>query len=398
VVCPSSRPRVPESLPAPPVAATTITIADEGVRLRRVTRLLFALVWLVPGLIGGVLAWSAAHEAAVPLSLATALTWQVARWALWALWAQVILTLVQRLPLRVDRLGLWLRVHVATWLGVVLVNLLLVSWLDWQFAPWAANVARFSDAMRQTSQRNVDFDVIMYWALLGAAYMIEYVRRYRERDRAALALEQRLAHQQLEALRMQLNPHFLFNALNSVSELMEADVRRAQRALSAVSDLLRLSLRSATQPTIPLWQELELVELYLHVARVRFGDGLRTDIEIDPSVVDAVVPSFVLQPLIENALNHGLQPGGTGQTVLVKAQCIDDMLQLRVTDNGRGLAGRLTDSGRFLAARPSVHGLGIGLTNTRSRLALLYGDRYAFRMFNGPTGGCTVEIRLPLRA
>lgn len=380
----------------PHLTPTIITIADEGARLRRITRVLFALIWTVPGVIGGLLVWGIARENQVPLSLATALTWQLARWALWAVWAQVILTLVARLPLTADRLGRWLAVHITTWLGVVLLNVLLVGWLDWQFAPWAADASRFADAVRLTSQRHLDFDAIMYWALLGAAYMIEYVRRYRERDRAAQLLEQRLAQQQLEALRMQLNPHFLFNALNSVTELMEDDVPRAQRALSAVSDLLRLSLRSATQPTIPLWQEIEMVERYLHVARMRYGDGLHTDIDIDPRTVDLEVPSFVLQPLIENALKHGLQPGGAGQTVLVEARRTDGMLQLRVTDNGRGLDGRLTDSGSFLAARPSVNGLGIGLTNTRSRLGLLYGDRYAFHMTNGLHGGCTVEIRLPV--
>ncbi len=378
------------------LAATTITIADEGVRLRRLTRTLFALVWLVPGILAGILAWTVAREQQLPLSLGAALTWQIARWSLWAVWSQVVLTLVERVPLSADRLGRWLAVHLVTWPGVVLANVVLVGWLDWQFAPWADGVPRFVDAVRLTSQRHLDFDVIMYWALLGAAYLIEYIRRYRERDRVALALEQQLARQQLEALRMQLNPHFLFNALNSVTELMEVDVRRAQRALSAVSDLLRLSLRSATQPTVPLWQEIELVELYLQVARVRFGDGLVTDIEVDPGAVDLEVPSFLLQPLLENALKHGLQPEGAGQSVVVHAQRQGGMLQLRVTDNGRGLDGGVTDSGRFLAARPSVNGLGIGLANTRARLALLYGDRYAFRLSKGPSGGCTVEIRLPV--
>lgn len=376
--------------------APTVTIADEGRRLRRVTRTLFALVWLVPGIVAGVLAWTAAREQQLPLPLGVALAWQIARWSLWAAWSQVVLTLVERVPLSADRLGRWAAVHLGAWAGIVFANVVLVSWLDWQLAPWGVQVPRFTEAVRVTSQRQLDFDVIMYWALLGAAYMIEYIRRYRERDRVALELEQRLARQQLDALRMQLNPHFLFNALNSVTELMEVDVRRAQRSLSAVSDLLRLSLRSAAQPTIPLWQEIELAELYLHVARMRYGGNLVTDIEVDPGVVDVEVPSFVLQPLLENALTHGLQPEGVGQTVLVEARRQSGMLELRVTDNGRGLDGSVTDSGRFLAARPSVNGLGIGLTNTRARLALLYGDRYAFRLSKGTAGGCSVEIRLPI--
>jgi LytS/YehU family sensor histidine kinase len=232
--------------------------------------------------------------------------------------------------------------------------------------------------------------------VLGAAYMVEFVRRYRERDRAASELEQKLARTQLDALRMQLNPHFLFNALNSVAELMEQDVREAQRTLTRVSDLLRLSLRSAASSTIPLWQEIELVELYLQIARVRYGAGLEVDIDVDSSVVDVKVPSFLLQPLVENALKHGLAPGHYDQSILVTASRQGEGLLLVVEDNGKGLDGLITTSGRFLAAQPSVDGLGIGLTNTRQRLTMLYGDRYAFLMSNHSSGGCRVEIRLPL--
>jgi LytS/YehU family sensor histidine kinase len=195
---------------------------------------------------------------------------------------------------------------------------------------------------------------------------------------------------------MQLNPHFLFNALNSVTELMEQDVREAQRALTRVSDLLRLSLRSAASSTIPLWQEIELVELYLQIARIRYGDGLDADIDVDSSAVDIDVPSFLLQPIVENALKHGLAPGHRGQSIQVSANREGDALVLVVEDNGKGLDGLITTSGRFLAARPSVDGLGIGLTNTRQRLTMLYGDRYLFLMSNHPSGGCRVEIRLPI--
>jgi LytS/YehU family sensor histidine kinase len=160
--------------------------------------------------------------------------------------------------------------------------------------------------------------------------------------------------------------------------------------------LLRLSLRSAAQSLIPVWQEIELVELYLQIARVRYGTGLSADISVDPSVVDAMIPSFLLQPLVENALKHGLAPGHKDQCIEVRLSRRGNDMEIIVDDNGKGLDGLLTTSGRFLAAVPSVDGLGIGLTNTRSRLAMLYGDRYAFRMSNQPTGGCRVEIRLPL--
>ena len=142
--------------------------------------------------------------------------------------------------------------------------------------------------------------------------------------------------------------------------------------------------------------EIELVELYLQIARVRYGAGLDADITVDPSVVDLMVPSFLLQPLVENALKHGLAPGHADQTIEVRLTRSGQTLEIVVEDNGKGLDGLLTTSGRFLAAVPSVDGLGIGLTNTRSRLAMLYGNRYAFRMSNLPTGGCRVEIRLPI--
>jgi two-component system, LytTR family, sensor kinase len=378
-------------------SADTITLADEGQRLRRWTHVLFGTLWCVPGLIAGVAVWAGSRGTTAAIPLAAALTWQLCGWMLWAIWSQLILRLVDRVPLERGRLRRWLATHLA---GAVLVagfSTVIIAWLDWTFsASTTGTPLRYMDALRAGLTRHLDVEFMLYWAVLGAAYMIEFGRRYRERDRAATELEERLSRQQLEALRMQLNPHFLFNALNSVTELMEMDVRQAQRALSAVSDLLRLSLQTATSPTIPLWREIELVELYLHVARVRYGDGLDIDIDVDPAAVDLDVPSFVLQPLIENALKHGLSPGRAGQAVHVSARRDGPMLELLVEDNGRGLDGRITDSGRFLAATPSIDGLGIGLTNTRTRLAMIYGDRYAFRMSNTAGGGCRVEIRLPV--
>jgi signal transduction histidine kinase len=360
------------------------------------TRVLFACIWVVPGAIAGFAVWFAARGATRPISLGSALLWQVSCWMVWAIWSQAILTLVDRVPLLAGRVRVWLATHLFASAVVMVASAIVIGWLDWRFTPWRGAMPQFGDVFVRTAVAHLDFQFMLYWAILGAAYMVEFVRRYRERDRVATELEERLSLQQLEALRMQLNPHFLFNALNSVTELMEMDVRQAQRALSSVSDLLRLSLRTAASPTIPLWREIELVELYLQVARVRYGDGLSIDIDVDPAAVDLDVPSFVLQPLVENALKHGIWPGRTGQSVQVSARRLGPMLELRVEDNGRGLDGRITDSGRFLAATPSVDGLGIGLTNTRTRLAMLYGDRYAFRMTNSTGGGCTVEIRLPV--
>jgi signal transduction histidine kinase len=376
-------------------ASPPLTIADEGVRLRRLTRLFFAIVWVIPATLAALQMALVGDAAGTHYSIGTALLWQGSAWMLWSLWAQLVLTLVDRVQLDTARLLPWLSVHVAATAVVCTANVLIIAWLDHVFGA-VGQVTSYAYAVRVVLVNNLDFQVVLYWALLGAAYMVEFVRRYRERDRAATELEQKLARTQLEALRMQLNPHFLFNALNSVAELMEMDVREAQRTLTRVSDLLRLSLRSAGQSLIPVWQEIELVELYLQIARVRYGAGLDADITVDPSVVDEMLPSFLLQPLVENALKHGLAPGHRDQCIEVRLTRQAQTLEIVVEDNGKGLDGLLTTSGRFLAAVPSVDGLGIGLTNTRSRLAMLYGDRYAFRMSNLASGGCRVEIRLPL--
>lgn len=372
-----------------------LTIADEGVRFKRMTRVLFALVWLIPGLLAALQLTVFGDATGTHYGLMHALVWQGSAWLTWSVWSQVILTLVDRVKLGTGRLAGWVAIHVMATFVICAANLLMIAWLDHQFIH-ASQGQSFGYALRSVLVNHFDFQVVLYWAVLGAAYMVEFVRRYRERDRAAAQLEQKLAMTQLESLRMQLNPHFLFNALNSVAELMEMDVKEAQRTLTRVSDLLRLSLRSAGSSTIPLWQEIELVELYLQIARVRYGHGLEVDIEVDSSAVDLPVPSFLLQPLVENALKHGLAPGHRDQSIHVSARRVANTLELIVDDNGKGLDGLITTSGRFMAARPSVDGLGIGLTNTRSRLTMLYGDRYAFRMSNQNSGGCRVEIRLPL--
>ncbi len=371
-----------------------LTLADEGRRLGQLTRLLFATVWLIPAMLAALQLSLVGDASGRHYGLGTALVWQGSTWLLWGVWSQLILSLVTLVPLGAGRTGRWIAMHVAIMSIVCALNTLCIAWLDHLFT--VDHVQPFAIDLRVVLVNNLDFQVVLYWAVLGAAYMVEFVRRYRERDRAAAELEQKLARTQLDALRMQLNPHFLFNALNSVAELMEMDVREAQRTLTRVSDLLRLSLRSAASAVIPLWQEIELVELYLQIARVRYGQGLDVDIDVESSAVDIDVPSFLLQPLVENALKHGLAPGHRDQAIRVTARRSGGALELIVEDNGKGLDGLITTSGRFMAARPSVDGLGIGLTNTRQRLTMLYGDRYAFRMSNQGNGGCRVEIRLPI--
>ncbi len=228
---------------------------------------------------------------------------------------------------------------------------------------------------------NVGFRLPIYLAVLSAAHAGYFYRRSKDRERRSLELEGSLAQSRLDALKMQLQPHFLFNALNSIAELVHKDANAADEMLGALSDLLRLTLETTGQQELPLRRELEFVESYLAIEHIRFGDRLRFEFRIAPDTRDALVPTFLLQPLVENAVRHGLEPrAGPGMLTITSARD-GAALHLRVADNGRGLA----------PDAPVREG--VGISNTRARLRELYGALGALHM--RASDGMEVEIVLP---
>jgi two-component system LytT family sensor kinase len=209
----------------------------------------------------------------------------------------------------------------------------------------------------------------------------------RRRELRAAQLEGSLARAQLRNLRLQLQPHFLFNALNTISATMYEDPAAADEMLGGLADLLRSSLRTAQSDEVPLEEELALLDRYLHLMRARFGERLAVSIEIDPRAVDALVPSLILQPLVENAIRHGnAERSGTG-TIAVRARTEGARLILEVEDDGPG------------DARRNGHktGSGVGLAATAERLQILYGDAQTFSAGDGMEGGFLARATLPLR-
>ena len=225
--------------------------------------------------------------------------------------------------------------------------------------------------------------LLFYCAIVAAAHGAGYYRASKERELRAAQLEARLAQSRLQVLQMQLHPHFLFNTLHTISELVHEDPETADAMIAGLSDLLREALASGQAREVPLARELDLLERYLDIQRVRFGDRLQVGLEIDPDVADVLVPHLVLQPIVENALRHGITRGGAG-TVSIAAAIDADTLRLRVRDDGRGF-----DAGG--------DGEGVGLRNTRERLATLYGDRAGLRIAPAAGGGTIVEMRIPIR-
>jgi len=242
----------------------------------------------------------------------------------------------------------------------------------------------FYEAFHWTLVRSFYFNLLVYWVIVGASHGIEYYRRYRERELRASELEKLLVEARLQALQAQLNPHFLFNTLNSISTLMHRDVAAADRMIVRLSELLRLALGSRGTQEVPLREELEFLRRYLEIEQIRFGPRLAVEIDAPPDTLELAVPNLVLQPLVENAIKHGIAPRKQGGRIEVRARRAGDRLHLSVTDNGAGHSAH-------------TRGSGLGLANTRARLEHLYGAQQQFEFGPRPEGGFAVRIILPAR-
>jgi two-component system, LytTR family, sensor kinase len=228
----------------------------------------------------------------------------------------------------------------------------------------------------------LQFDLLTYWLLIGILIAIQYYRRFRERELHASQLEASLAQARLAALRAQLQPHFLFNTLNTISSLMYKDVHGADRVLQRLAGLLRLALETASAQEVRLETEMEYARRYLDIEEVRFSDRLVVERQIEPAALEGLVPTFILQPFVENAIRHGIGPKAEGGRIWIRAARDGDMLRVEVEDDGR--------------APQEIHE-GVGLANARSRLTALYGSRGRLSAGAGPAGGFRVTIELPFR-
>ncbi len=232
-------------------------------------------------------------------------------------------------------------------------------------------------------------DLLSYTVFVTVFYFFERLRIAQAQQLAAAELQTKLAQAQLENLRLQLQPHFLFNTLNTISSVMYEDVRAADAMITQLSDLLRLTLQASRAHEIPLAEELEITRLYLDLMQKRFENHLRVTYSVDPSLNTSLVPQLILQPLLENSLRHGMKPGNGAMELSIAAHRENGSLILQISDTGSGL-GEIDPS--------RVFGRGLGLSNIRDRLAHLYGDRQQFSISNRPGGGAEVTLRVPLHS
>jgi hypothetical protein len=229
------------------------------------------------------------------------------------------------------------------------------------------------------------FNLPIYLTIVSLCHAFFYFRRTQQREHRALELETQLGHARLQSLRMQLQPHFLFNTLNAISTLVQTNPSVAQEMIASLGQMLRLSLDSAPNPEVPLEQELKFLDAYLEIAQMRFGDRLEVRFDVAPATGDALVPTFILQPLVENAVRHGIEPGTARGTIEINVRHTGETLCLSIRDTGVGLAEEAAGGAQN----------GIGIANTRARLQSLYPGRHHFVVRNAAAGGCVAELEIP---
>lgn len=231
------------------------------------------------------------------------------------------------------------------------------------------------------------FQFPIYWGIVAIAHAFIFSQRAREREQLALHLETRLAKSRLQALQMQLNPHFLFNTLNSIASLVHENPKAADEMITSLSEFLRLTLKTSDRSEVPLREEMDFLDHYLAIEQIRFGARLHVEKRIEPALFGAQVPVLILQPLVENAIKHGIEKKLGPGVVTISASSTDQTLLLQVHDNGRGLQ---TATGAPLTE-------GVGLSNIRARLRELAGDAASLQIHSPAEGGFLAEIRLPWR-
>lgn len=359
---------------------TTPAVGNGSVIGRRGVAILGA--WTLVAMLFAGQAWFAAQVRGEPMAWARASLVWLAWAAAWAALTPVALGLAARFPLQSPRVPVALAVHAAASVACALANLALFALA----APVVGAVqveptwlATFNRLLGTTFLLNLP----VYWLIVAAAHVERMARTARERDRRQLRLEAQLADARLQTLRTQLQPHFLFNALNTISVLMHENVDSADRILLQLSALLRRSLDRNEAHEVALGEEIGFLESYLQIEQARFGERLGYRFAVPDEVLEARVPNLILQPLVENALRHGLATRAGPGHVEIGAERRGDALLLRVSDDGPGL--------------PAATAERVGLANTRARLHLLYADRQRFDVRNCEGGGVVAEIELPWR-
>jgi hypothetical protein len=336
--------------------------------------------WTAIGLSFAFQFYISSAKAGIEVTWKQAVSYALGDWYVFALLSIPVAWLAGRFPFEAGRRARSWLVHIPASLAFSVAYMVLRAWVGtWQ------SEARFSEAFQPLLVKTWHFNLLIYWVIVAVSFAFNYYRKFRERELRAAELEKSLAQAKLKALQMQLNPHFLFNSLHSISALMHQNVEAADRMIVRLSDLLRAALESSDSQEVTLREELAFLQKYLEIEKIRFGSRLTVNMNVAGDTLDAQVPNLILQPLIENAIRHGIEPHSKPGCIELRTYCADGALMLDVSDNGNGVA------------QPGSVSEGVGLSNTRDRLRTLYGESHGFELGNRPEGGLRVRLSIPFR-
>ena len=311
---------------------------------------------------------------------------------LWGLLVYVIYTISRHFPFNEEK---WKTSLIANLIFCLLIA--VIHCYLYYYSAVLIDRIQFGSSMKTIGgifQTYYRYNLLIYWVIMGFFLSVDYYRKYKKREQDAAELElktskleSQLVKAQLQSLKTQLQPHFLFNTLHTISGLMNKDMKLAKKTIALLSDLLRISLDMKDRQVIRFKDELEFVNKYLEIQRTRFKDRLKIETEIQPETLDASVPTLILQPITENAITHGISPHKRPGILKIAALINAENLVLEIHDSGDGLR----------AKTEAENSNGIGISNTKERLRQMYPGDHTFELADSPVGGLLVRIRLPFK-
>jgi two-component system LytT family sensor kinase len=343
----------------------------------------FLLLWSLVGLAFAGQFYLSSSLLGRSITWGQAISYSLADWYVWAVLSIPIAQLARRYPPRPEAPWRTAGTHLLAAFGFALAYVVLRA-LVGQTHSWIIDEeVTFLEIFRPLFIKTFPFNLLIYGVIVSVSHALDYYRKYHERTVQTLELEKHLTEARLQSLLRQLKPHFLFNALNGIASLMYSDVAAAERMLVKLAELLRQTMSQTGAPLAPLKAEIAFLECYLGIEQIRFRERLSVKMEIDPATLDAQVPSLILQPIVENAIRHGIEPQMRVGVITLRSARVGDELVLTVIDNGAGMP-----PGGFKRE-------GIGVANSRARLTELYGPQQKFEMSNQPEGGLCVRLTFP---
>jgi two-component system LytT family sensor kinase len=344
-------------------------------------------IWTFIGLVFTLQGYFTSFRSEQPMTIGDSAYLQFTWSYLWALATPLVLWAATKIPIERSN---WLRallLHVPISLGLSMILTAIGHVFVWLY--WGRTMGRpFSfERMGRFVIANFSEGIGIYMLIALTSYALNYYRRYRESQLRTFQLEAQLSQAQLQALKMQLHPHFLFNTLHSISALLNKNPESARKMITRLGDFLRLTLENSGSQEVTLEQEMTFLRCYLEIERIRFQDRLVTRVNVSDQTLDAKVPNLILQPIVENAIRHGIAPRSTPGLIEIEAERRNSTLRIQVRDNGPGLPSHRTSENMFKK--------GLGLANTEKRLEQLYGAAHLFDLSDHPEGGLLVTLEIP---